>query len=83
MEENKKEEVEEVVRGEEEEEVEEEEKEEEEDKEEVEVEVEEEKEEDWHNTFQDVLIVEQHPMSAGLMHSTLSLTSNPTWSNLR
>ena len=78
MEEAKKLKVEEAVR-EREEEVEKEEKEDEKDKEEEEVEeVEEEEEEDWHNTLEDVLIVEQASNECWaqawlLMHSTLSL----------
>jgi|APCry1669190327_1035288.scaffolds.fasta_scaffold130793_2 hypothetical protein len=78
MEGAKKLKVEEAVR-EREEEVEEEEKEDEKDKEEEEVEeVEEEEEEDWHNTLEDVLIVEQASNECWaqawlLMHSTLSL----------
>jgi hypothetical protein len=78
MEEAKKLKVEEAVR-EREEDVEEEEKEDEKDKEEEEVEeVEEEEEEDWHNTLEDVLIVEQASNECWtqawlLMHSTLSL----------
>ena len=75
MEEAKKLKVEEAVR-EREEEVEEEEKEDEKEKEEEEVE--EEEEEDWHNTLEDVLIVEQASNECWaqawlLMHSTLSL----------
>ena len=75
MEGAKKLKVEEAVR-EREEEVEEEEKEDEKDKEEEEVE--EEEEEDWHNTLEDVLIVEQASNECWaqawlLMHSTLSL----------